>query len=325
MLRITLSAQDLARIQFVPRPAPLVELKLTLMMLQRPDSEQLFGRWRRKLRKQLPATTRPLWDLLSPYRGAAFIDPVTADLPTGLESVRSAPATLVRTGIEHVWAPRRGAPPSWVRELIRGEGPSRELLCRALADAHDTVLGEVWPQVMANHQAEFARYALNAAQHGVAGALNALCPGSRLVDRHWELDAPYHRHVTPAQRGLLLLPTFHWTAAPLILDTDDQPVLMVYPAGPGMPIVPTPASEDTLAPILGTTRAHALRLLTDPLSTGELAGLLGVSPGAVSTHTAALRAAGLINTARNGRAVRHELTALGTLMIKNAGKDGTTA
>ncbi|MEU6509463.1 hypothetical protein [Streptomyces sp. NPDC046942] len=71
MLRIELSAQDLARIQFAPQPAPLVELKLSLMMLRRPDSEQTFGRWRRGLRQRLPVTTRALWDLLSSSRGPA--------------------------------------------------------------------------------------------------------------------------------------------------------------------------------------------------------------------------------------------------------------
>ncbi|WP_369389217.1 hypothetical protein AB5J72_17685 [Streptomyces sp. CG1] len=106
MLRIELSAQDLTRIRFAPQPAPLVELKLALMMLRRPDSEQTFGRWRRGLRQRLPATTRPLWDLLTPYRGPAFLDPLSTDLPTGLETVRSAPTALVRAGVERVWAGR---------------------------------------------------------------------------------------------------------------------------------------------------------------------------------------------------------------------------
>ncbi|WP_053667549.1 winged helix-turn-helix domain-containing protein [Streptomyces sp. MMG1121] len=286
MLRIDVSAQDLARIQFAARPAPLVELKLSLMMLRRPDSEQTFGRWRRGLRQRLPATTRPLRDLLSPYRGPAFLDPLSMDLPTGT---------------------------------------SREQLSQGLHDAYSAVLGAAWPRVTALHEAEFARYALNAAERGVAGALATLCAGSRLVEGCWELDAPYQRHVVSAGRGLVLLPTFHWTMAPLIAENEGEPVLVVYPAGPGSPIVPGAAGEDALALVLGSTRAHTLRLLSDPLSTSELADRLGVSRGEASTHAAALREAGLINTVRNGRAVRHQLTALGTLLTKGAGQGNSCA
>ncbi|MGW3201166.1 ArsR family transcriptional regulator [Streptomyces sp. NPDC001118] len=320
MLCIELSEQDLTRIRFAPQPAPLVELKLALMMLRRPDSEQTFGRWRRGLRQRLPATTRPLWDLLTPYRGPAFLDPLSADLPTGLEAVRSAPTALVRAGVERVWAGRKGPVPPWLTDLVQGEVTSRERLCQALHDAYGAALGASWPRVTAGHKAEFARYALDAAERGVAAALTALCPGSRLADGRWELGAPYQRHVVPAGRGLMLLPTFHWTMAPLVADHGDQPLLVVYPAGPGLPIVPAAAGEDALAPVLGSTRAHTLRLLTVPLSTSELAGRLGISAGAASVHAAALREAGLIDTARNGRAVRHELTALGALLAGGAGR-----
>ncbi|WP_225099328.1 helix-turn-helix transcriptional regulator [Streptomyces sp. CoH27] len=314
MLRIELSAQELARIQFAPQPAPLVELKLSLMMLRRPDSEQTFGRWRRGLRQRLPVTTRALWDLLSSSRGPAFLDPLSVDLPTGLDAVRSAPVTLVRDGVERVRAGRPGPLPGWLSDVTQGDATSREQLCQGLHDACRAVLGATWPRVTAQHKAEFARYALNAAEHGVVGALTMLCPGSRLVDSCWELDAPYQRHVMPAGRGLVLLPTFHWTMAPLIAENaetenEGEPVLVVYPAGGGVPIVPGAAGEDALALVLGSTRAHTLRLLSEPLSTSELAGRLGISPGAASMHTAALRQAGLIGTVRNGRAVRHELTA----------------
>jgi len=80
MLRIHFSPGDFARVRFLPRPAPLVELKVSLMMSRRSDSPVVFGRWRRDVGHRLPATTRPLWDLLRPFQGPAFLDPVSGDL-----------------------------------------------------------------------------------------------------------------------------------------------------------------------------------------------------------------------------------------------------
>ncbi|GAQ51783.1 hypothetical protein [Streptomyces acidiscabies] len=246
--------------------APLVELKLALMMLRRPD---VFGRWRRGLRQRLPGTTRPLWDLISAYTGPAFLDPLSTDLATGLDAVRAAPITLVRAGVEQAWAGRRGPVPLWLRDLVHGDVPSRERLCLGLHDAFDAAS---WPQVAVGHEVEFARYALDAAKRGVAGALAALCPGSRLVDGCWDVDAPYARYVTAADRGLVPLPTFYWTGAALAGD--------------------------------------------------NAAGGLSSRSGQTGP---ALRGAGLIDTVRNGRAVRHGLTALGKLLTRGAGQGDTFA
>ncbi|MBX7551830.1 hypothetical protein K1Y78_28400 [Streptomyces sp. tea 10] len=197
---------------------------------------------------------------MSAYRGPAFLDPLSAGLPTGLDAVRATPTSRLRAGVEQVWAQRRGTLPPWLRDLVRGDATSRELVCQGLHDAHNAVLGATWPRISASHQTEFARYALTTAEHGVADALTALCPGSRVVNGCWELPAPYRRHVMAGGRGLLLLPTFHWTVAPLVADNEEHPILVVYPAGPGMPILPAASDEDAPAPVLGSTRAPTQRV-----------------------------------------------------------------
>ncbi|MEZ0091900.1 winged helix-turn-helix domain-containing protein [Streptacidiphilus sp. EB129] len=321
MLRIQFSADDLARVRFAPQPAPLVELKLALMMLRRPDSAVLFGRWRRGMGRHLPSTTQPLWDLVSAYLGPAFIDPVSADLESGLDAVRAAPPALVRAGVDRIRAARGRTAAPWLGDLVDGDDQAWGRLGSALRDAYTTLLAPSWSTVADEHRAEFAGYALTAAAFGVAHTLPTLWPNSRLAEGVWELDAPYQRHVDLAGRGLLLLPTFHWTAVPLVADLHGlpgvahQPVLLVYPAGPGLPPRPATANGDTLTPVLGATRARALRLLAAPLSTTELAHCLGISLGSASTHVTALRGAGLVSTERDGRAVRHERTALGTLLV----------
>src|ERR1700753_396459 len=91
MIRVHFTGADFARTSVSPHPAPLVELKLSLMMLSRRDNDVFFGRWRRQLRASLPATTRPLWDLVSGYRGPAFIDPVSVTVAEGLDTVHATP------------------------------------------------------------------------------------------------------------------------------------------------------------------------------------------------------------------------------------------
>jgi DNA-binding MarR family transcriptional regulator len=50
-------------------------------------------------------------------------------------------------------------------------------------------------------------------------------------------------------------------------------------------------------------------------TTSELAALLGVTPSAVSKHTAILREAGLISTHRDRNTVLHSLTPLGSALL----------
>ncbi|MFD7442372.1 ArsR/SmtB family transcription factor [Streptomyces sp. NPDC059909] len=127
-------------------------------------------------------------------------------------------------------------------------------------------------------------------------------------------------------RGVLLLPTVHWTGHPLVSDLPDRPLVLTYPAGPGLPLTPAAAggTDDALAGVLGRTRFELLLLLTEEHTTSRLARRLGVSNATVSAHTAALRGAGLIGTVRAGRAVLHRRTALGSLLVhgRHAGRDG---
>ena len=58
-----------------------------------------------------------------------------------------------------------------------------------------------------------------------------------------------------------------------------------------------------------------LRALAAPRGTVELAGVVGISPASASEHAKVLREVYLIETVREGRAVRHSLTALGRTML----------
>ncbi|WP_405815321.1 ArsR/SmtB family transcription factor [Streptomyces sp. NBC_01390] len=267
------------------------------------------------MRRSLPASTRPLWDLVSPVVGSPeFADAASDTVTEGLSIVRAAPPDLIRTGIEMLHPSQASPTPRWIRGLYQGHAESWQLLLRAQLDAYETILQPNWLTVQDLHQTEFTRHALATAEHGIGAALAALLPSSRLHDGVWEIDMPRQRDIRLGGRGAILMPTFHWTGNPFVSDLPDRPLLLVYPAGSGLPLPPATGNSDPLAGVLGQTRADLLRLLAHEHTTSDAARHLKVSNATVSEHTTALRKAGLITTVRAGRAVLHHRTPLGTML-----------
>ncbi|MGK5642297.1 ArsR/SmtB family transcription factor [Streptomyces sp. URMC 126] len=315
MLRVHLTADDLARVRFAPRPAPLQELNAALSMLVHPRDALLFGRWRNRLLRALPPAAEPLADLVPLGVAPRFLDVFHDTLADGLDAVRAAPS-LVRPELERVHGGRPPAP--WVHRLHEDDPAAWRLLRRAQRAAFDTVLAPVWPLVQDLHRAEFTRHAVTAAEHGTGAALAALVPGGRLRGTVWELPASTDRDLRPAGRGLLLLPTFHWTGHPLVADLPHGPLGITYPAGPGLPLDPAGAEgpAEPLSAVLGRTRLDVLLLLAHEHTTTGLARRLGVSNATASAHATALRGAGLVTSTRRGRSVLHRRTALGDLLVR---------
>ncbi|TJZ46250.1 winged helix-turn-helix transcriptional regulator [Streptomyces piniterrae] len=326
MIRIHFTAADFARVRFASRPAPLQELNTALLKMCVRDDGLLFGRWRQRLLHSLPVTVLPLRDLVPGVEAPSFIDVFSETLKEGLDTVRASRPDVVRAEIERVYARRPSPAPPWIHDLHRGDADAWQLLRRAQHAAFDTVLRPVWPLVQDLHQAEFTRHALATAEHGIGAALAEAVPGSRLRDDVWEFAAPGGRDIELRGRGVLLLPTFHWTGHPLVSDLPDSPVAVTYPAGPGLPLPSAGPgrTDDALAGVLGRTRFAMLLLLAEEHSTSELARRLRVSNATASTHTAALRGAGLITSVRAGRAVLHRRTPLGGLLVRRRAVPGTT-
>ncbi|MFD7261593.1 ArsR/SmtB family transcription factor [Streptomyces sp. NPDC059874] len=317
MIRIRFTSVDFARVRFAPRPAPLAELNAALMTMCRPDGELLFGRWRQRVLRSLPLAVGPLRDLVPAERAPHFIDVFSDTLREGLDTVRASRPELVRSEIERVYATHASPAPLWIRDLHRGDAAAWHVLRRAQHAAFETVVRPVWTLVQDLHHAEFTRHALAVAEHGIGAALAGLVPGTRLHEDVWEVEGP-ERDIVLDGRGVLLLPTFHWTGHPLVSDLPDHPVVVTFPAGPGLPLVPTGPgdADDALSGVLGRTRVDILLRLADEHTTSELARRLGVSNATISAHTTALRGAGLITTVRAGRAVLHRRTAMGSLLVR---------
>jgi Helix-turn-helix domain len=135
-------------------------------------------------------------------------------------------------------------------------------------------------------------------------------------------DGEYDLH----GHGMVLMPSPFWTGDPLFSISEDGlgPNVLVYAAHPrgfhGRPPAPDgqtadPVGGDSLAALLGPTRAAVLRALSAPRSTSELAGVVGISPASASEHAKVLRDGSLIETSREGRLARHALTPLGRTML----------
>ncbi|KOG13127.1 MULTISPECIES: ArsR/SmtB family transcription factor [Streptomyces] len=316
MLRIHFTPDDLTRVRFAPRPSPVPELHAALMMLGAPHEELFFGRWRGRLSRALPAAAGPLADLVPGGAAPYFLDVLGGTREEGFALIRASRPEFVRSELERVYAGGGPVPP-WIRALHGGEAGAWRTLDHAQRAAYETVLAPVWPLVQDLHRAEFTRHALILAERGLGAALTASAPGSRLRDGVWEWPGvPAVRDLRLDGRGLVLLPTFHWRGGPLVQDLPGRPVVLAYPAGPGLPLAPDGGGtrEEALTGVLGRTRASLLHALDEALTTTGLARRLGVSNATASAHAQALRAAGLITTTRTGRSVHHERTPLGTLV-----------
>ncbi|HEY2064196.1 MAG TPA: winged helix-turn-helix domain-containing protein [Amycolatopsis sp.] len=80
-----------------------------------------------------------------------------------------------------------------------------------------------------------------------------------------------------------------------------------------------------IAALLGPARARVLEATRSGASTTELSRYAGISLASASYHASILRAAGLVETRRRGKAVHHLLTRLGASLLAGARAPGHSA
>ena len=235
--------------------------------------------------------------------------------------MRATPRAVLRSELSQNWADRSGGPPTWIRNLADGDRESIELVVRALRDLHHAVVAPRWDGALAVFHADLARRIPVLAAGGHEELFGTLHP--RLRWRENGLDrAGFNGEYDLQGLGLVLLPSPFWTGDPLFSISDDgvRPNVLIYAAQPNGYLsaegpLEEPVSADRLAALLGPTRAAVLRALAAPRGTAELADVVGISPASASEHAKVLRESFLIETRRDGRAVRHSLTALGRTLL----------
>ncbi|MEU8825734.1 ArsR family transcriptional regulator [Streptomyces sp. NPDC048636] len=312
MLRVRFTADDLLRVTFAREPAPLMELGLALAAIQRLGLPPVFVRWQQSLRRALPRGARPLMELVPPSgRGPLFMDPLSRGLDDGLEKVLSTPGGYVRSELDRLCSAGRRPMTPWLRALADQDREAWRLLDGSLRTAYDSVLGRSWGTIRSAFDAERAWRTRLLAEEGVGATLAGLAPGPgwrrTTLGFDWPEDAVFELN----GQGLTLLPTTVWSGWPMLAPRPGLPSVLIYPALSPLPLLGDMPRAEPLAALLGSTRAATLTLLTRQRTTTDLATELSIAKSSASEHTKALRAARLITTERDGKAVRHSCTPLG--------------
>ncbi|MCX4665687.1 winged helix-turn-helix domain-containing protein [Streptomyces sp. NBC_01381] len=315
-LRIHFTAEDLARTTVAARPDIMWELTISLHRLQAPRRTARCRPWlghvrdrlgRRDLRSVLHTLTT-----LVPARGdfPDFLTPPgQLDFADALDVIAGGGGRMFADDLASVFRVRER--PLWIRQLADGDRErSRELL-DALAVYHRELLRPCLPELDETVLAERAVCGRRVLDGGIGKLLGVLSPSVRWAWPVLTTDYPVDRDLHLAGRGITLVPSF-FCATPVTLIDPELPPVLVYPVtGAGPRAAAGTDGTDGLTPVLGRTRALAIRALVHPYSTSELALRIGVSVASASRHAAALRDAGLVSSTREGGVVLHAATRLG--------------
>ncbi|WP_078308918.1 MULTISPECIES: ArsR family transcriptional regulator [unclassified Mycobacterium] len=316
MLQLMFTSNDLALTRFLPMPAPLLEMKFAARALRHGIRTPWGERWRCHALAAFPISAAPGRALVSHFSWSLSPTVLGDNFDEGMQSVQEltrqqAHAELAVFGR----GPTEGTgAPHYLRHAIAGNREANVALGRTTRSAYRAVLEPYWPNIQANHQIELVRQGRMMARHGVRAALSKIIPGARWNGDCLEIDSPQRHTIALRGRGLVLTPSVFWAGPPLVGELGDRPVVLAYPA----PIDLTMGigtESDSLATILGATRAAVLRVLSQEHTTGDIARNLGISPASASEHTSALRQARLVHSRRDGKAVIHWATALGLDLI----------
>ncbi|MFE2876773.1 DUF5937 family protein [Streptomyces roseus] len=313
------TAEDLLNVTFAAEPSPLVELSMALIAWQRVDEPAVFGRWRSRVGRELPDRARPLLDLLRPDGdNPQFLEPLALSLEEGLAAVRDA-GPLLTAGQLHRTAARAPGPASWLRALWRQDREAWDLLDGAIRCAYEAVVAPQWPRIRQSFRADVAWRTRLLAAHGIKACLASVHPAAAWSQTVFEVGLDPDYEVRLGGAGLVLMPSAFWTGRPLLADQPDGSHVLHYPALTPLPLAGPERAQGALDALLGRTRAAVLHLLVERRTTSELARDLDISLPSVSEHTRTLRAAGLITTERDGKAVLHSATGLGVDLLRSGG------
>ncbi|WP_433316112.1 ArsR/SmtB family transcription factor [Micromonospora sp. CA-269861] len=330
MLKIHFSGEDILRTRVAPAADPVWELVLSLHVLRGRTRDPLTANWRRSVARELRQDSASeqlrLLFALNPPRGyfPDFLTPYASvnGFEAGLDALRSTPTELLHRDLS-VLASENQLPSS-ASALARGEVSALHHLADSMEQYRTLAISPYWSRIQAAVAADRARRARALLDGGVEGLLTSLRPAMCWDSGVLEVRSyPHSRELHLDGRGLLLVPSFFCAATPVALLDPALPPVLVYPVDRLGGLVPADASgasasgaaRDSLAALLGRTRAAVLQASDEGCTTGEVARQLNISPAAASQHATVLRNAGLLVSHRERNSVLHTLTPLGRAML----------
>jgi DNA-binding transcriptional ArsR family regulator len=321
MIEYQLAGLDLGEVRFAI--SPLNELALSLRTFRDPGRYPMHLRWlqltagrRRELDTEiiLALTNRELWtpDFLTPRP----YSPLTS-LEEELALVARTPPAVVREDLADLH------PDGDLPDVLRGR-TSRVLarIVRALTDYWASCVEPWWPRMRALLEADVGHRGRTGARSGLSAMFADLSPRIRLVgdtlEVHMHSDVHFRR--STAGEGLTLVPTLFTRDASAPISPEEPPVVMYAARGIGtLWEADRPTSPAALDGLIGQVRSRLLVMLEAPASSTELARRLDVTPTAVNQHLRAMRAGGLLTSARHGRSVLYLRSELGDDLLRAAG------
>ena len=316
MLRIEFTADDFASTRFLSEPAPALEMKFAARGLRRGIRAPWGERWRCAVLGAVPISAGPMRELTGHFSWSLTPnDVLTGDLDESIDLHMGFTPQRAREEMA-LWrsAPSTGEP-ALFRHAIDGDRDAARMWLSTVRTMFAAAVEPYLADVRANHHTELARQGRLLASRGVAATLTTLLPGARWCGECLQIESPQERTIRLCGRGLVVTPAAFWTGPPLVGESRDRPVLLAYPA-PATLSLRVGTESDSLAAVLGTTRAAVLRLLAAEHTTSDIGRQLGISAASASEHAGALRAARLIGSRRDGKAVVHHATVLGLDLIR---------
>lgn len=317
MIEYELAGNDLGEVRFAI--SPLHELVLSLRTLRDPGRFPLQLPWLRATSSARAGldldllhalTNEALWtpDFLTPRPYSPL-----GRIEDELSALTSTSAAVVRTDLAAVH-------PSGLPEALRGRpGTVLRRILAALQDYWDACFEPYWTRMRTVLEADIVYRGRVMAQSGLAAMFADVDPHVRLDGTvlRVRLRSDLSYRTSTAGRGLTLSPSLFSRRGATPISPDEPPHL-IYPArGLGTLWQTSSATPPTaLAGLIGRARSRLLVLLETPTSSTELAVRLNVTPTAVNQHLRALRAAGLLSSARHGRSVLYHRSDLGDRLIR---------
>jgi DNA-binding transcriptional ArsR family regulator len=328
MITLVLSLPDALRYRFVV--SPLGEVVLLARAMAMPDSftQGAPAVWLRRhdhacRRLVRTCDLRPLLAVLAsgPYF-PDFLTPtpssVLGEIEHELAQVRATEEDHVRAQVERTLAQCDTLDPA-VEERLRLPGAAA-LLADLLARIWEVLVAPSWPRIRDVLERDILYRSRALARGGLASLVAGLAPLVTLDEPNVRIRCDgFDSTRAIGGQGLQLRPSaFIWPYAAASLD-ESQPAEIFYPArGVAALLSEGHRRDGALGGLIGSTRAHILSLLVEPMHTSAVARLIGRSPGNVADHLKALRSSGLIERARVGRHVIYSRTALGDALIIGA-------
>ncbi|MFF0271154.1 DUF5937 family protein [Kribbella sp. NPDC004536] len=239
-----------------------------------------------------------------------------AKFSTEIARVRSTPLERVRTELIRSRDELKNPAAPEINTMLEDLAGTRERLADEIEAAWEALVRPDWPLISRVLEDDIAYRGRQLTDGGLAGLFDDLHPTLA-----WEDDRLIATRYRSEDRdlsgqGLLLVPgVFAWPYLVIVVDPAYHPTL-VYPArGAARLWSDAPAPPDSLARLLGRTRATLLVALDPPATTSDLAAQYNLALATVAEHLSALYDAGLATRRRTGHQVYYRRTEVGQAVI----------